>query len=138
MKRVILLFALMLASVSAFADIHEFKYFAVDIPEGWSVDENGSVINIKADDNSGSLMIIADSLGGESLDELAVDFAGELGASAVTVDSQDNYTFEFADENKQATLTGGVDEDFYMLIAGSGLEQSGDALLKILDSLEIK
>ncbi|MBQ9596283.1 MAG: hypothetical protein IJR35_10545, partial [Synergistaceae bacterium] len=79
-----------------------------------------------------------DSLGGESLDELAVDFAGELGASAVTVDSQDNYTFEFADENKQATLTGGVDEDFYMLIAGSGLEQSGDVLLKILDSLEIK
>ncbi len=138
MKRVILFIALILLSVRAFADIHESKYFSIEIPEGWSVSENGSVVNIKADDNSGSLMIIADSLGGESLDELVADFVGELGATAVTVDSQDNYTFEFPDENRQATLTGGQDEDFYMLIAGSGLEQSGDVLLNILDSLEMK
>ena len=44
---------------------------------------------------------------------------------------------------KQAILTGGDDEDFYMLIAYSGLEaegteESGDVLLNILDSLEMK
>lgn len=138
MKRVMLLFALILVSVSAFADIHESKYFYIDVPEGWSVNENGSTVNIKADDDTGLLMIRAGSLNGESLDKLAVDFAGELGAKLVLVDSQDNYTFEFADDKRQAILTGGESEDFYMLIAGSGLEQSGDVLLNILDSLEMK
>ena len=141
MKRVIIFFALMLVSVSAWAEIHEFKYFYIDIPEGWSVKEDGVTINIKADDKSGSLMLRADNLNGESLDKLAAKFANELGAGIVDVDSDDDYIFEFQDVEKQAILTGGDDEDFYMLIAYSGLEgteESSDVLLKILDSLEMK
>ncbi|MBQ6772907.1 MAG: hypothetical protein IJQ56_06960 [Synergistaceae bacterium] len=143
MKRVIIFCALILVSSCAWAEIHEFKYFYIDIPEGWSVKEDGVTINIKADDNSASLMIRADSLNGESLDKLAAEFANELGAGIVNVDSEDDYIFEFQDVEKQAILTGGDDEDFYMLIAASGFEQtvepeSGDVLLNILDSLEMK
>ena len=143
MKRVIIFFALILVCSSAFAEIHEFKYFYIDIPEGWDVKEDGVTINIKADGKSGSLMIRADNLNGESLDKLAAKFANELGAGIVDVDSDDDYIFEFQDVEKQAILTGGDDEDFYMLIAYSGLEaegteESGDVLLNILDSLEMK
>ena len=142
MKRVI--FALMLVSLitfSAWAEIHEFKYFYIDIPEGWDVQENESTLKITSNDKSESLMIRADNLNGESLDKLAAKFANELGAGIVDVDSDDDYIFEFQDVEKQAILTGGDDEDFYMLIAYSGLEgteESSDVLLKILDSLEMK
>ena len=143
MKRVILFFMLMLVSSCAWAEIHEFKYFYIDIPEGWSVQENDSMIKITSSDKSESLMIKADSLRGESFDKLAVKFSHELGASVVKIDSDDDYTFEFNDDKRYAILTGDTSEDFYMLIAGSSLEHTGqpessDVLLKILDSLEIK
>ena len=143
MKRVIIFFALILVSSCSWAEIHEFKYFYIDIPEGWNVKEDGSTVNIFADDNSGSLMLRADALNGESLDKLAANFANELGANIVKVDSDDDYIFEFNDDMKQAVLTGGESEDFYMLIAASGLDKTGqiesdDVLLNILDSLEMK
>lgn len=146
MKRVIIFFASILLVIScafsAFAEIHEFKYFYIDIPEDWSVKENASTVNIKANDESGSLMIRADTLNGESFDKLADKISKELGAVEVKVDSEDDYIFEFSDDRQQAILTVSESEDFYMLIAASGFEQnkteSGDVLLNILDSLEMK
>lgn len=143
MKHVIIFFALILMSSCSWAEIHEFKYFYIDIPEGWNVKEDGSTVNIFADDNSGSLMLRADSLNGESLDKLAANFANELGASIMKIDSDDDYTFEFDDEKRYAILAGDASEDFYMLIAASGLDKTGqiesdDVLLNILDSLEMK
>lgn len=135
MRRIIII-AMLLISSCAYADIHEFKYFSLDVPEGWTAHEEGAVVRVKADDDSGSLVIMTDIPGGKSLADIAANFSLEFGGSIPEKDDEGNYTFEFNNGRSQAIVSGG--EEFYMVIVGNGIENNGEVLGAILDSLEMK
>ncbi|MBR1438380.1 MAG: hypothetical protein IJ697_00320 [Synergistaceae bacterium] len=136
MKRLTLFLMLMMIPAMAYADIEEFRYFSLNVPEGWTAVESGDVVSVSADDKSGSLSITAGSPKGKSIAELAVSFSNELKGTKPVSDDEGNYTFELNNGISQAMITG--DEDFYMLIIGTGFVSNGETLGEILGSLEMK
>ena len=127
---------MMLISSCAYADIHEFRHFSLDVPEGWSSEESGPVVTVKADDDSGSLIIMSGVPEGKSIGDIAANFALEFNGTMPEKDDEGNYTFEFNNGMSQAIVTG--DEEFYMIIVGNGIENNGEVLGAILNSLEMK
>ena len=136
MRRIIIFMAMMLISSCAYADIHEFRHFSLDVPEGWSSEESGPVVTVKADDDSGSLIIMSGVPEGKSIGDIAANFALEFNGTMPEKDDEGNYTFEFNNGMSQAIVTG--DEEFYMIIVGNGIENNGEVLGAILNSLEMK
>ena len=136
MKRALLCVILLLIGSCSYADVEEFRYFSLNIPEGWTANESGDVVNVTADDKSGSLVIKSGSPEGESVTNLALKFSRELHGTDPVSDDEGDYTFELNNGISQAMITG--DEDFYMMIIASGFVSNGETLGEILDSLEMK
>ena len=139
MRRIIIFMAMMLISSCAYADIHEFRHFSLDVPEGWSSEESGPVVTVKADDDSGSLVIMSGVPEGKSIGDIAANFALEFNGTMPEKDDEGNYTFSFNNEDNkrsEAFITG--DRDFYMIIIANGIENDSGELGEILESLEMK
>ncbi len=136
MRRIIIFMAMLLISSCACANVQEFRYFSLDIPDGWSAKEEGKIVTVKADDNSGSLVIMSGDPEGQSIGDMAAFFALEFNGTMPMKDDDGNYTFEFNKGRSQAIVSG--DEGFYMIIVGNGIENNGDVLGAILKSLEMK
>ena len=135
MKRLALLMLLVFAS-SACAEVMEFRYFSLDVPEGWNVIEDGAEITVTASDKSGSLSIVADNPDGKTIAELAEMYSRELKGTAPESDGDGAYMFEFNNGVSQAVIDG--DEDVYLLIIGTGIDRNEEVLEEILASLELK
>ena len=135
MKRLAVLLVFLLAG-AAFGEIREFRYYSLDVPEEWSVSEEGAVVTITAPDRSCSLAITADEPRGKSIEELARSFALELNGSVPEKDDDGGYTFEFNNGVSHAVIDG--DDELYLLIIGTGIENNADILGQILGSLEMK
>lgn len=136
MRRVVLVLIVVLTTSGAIADIREFRNFSLDVPEGWTAQEEGAVVRVVAEDGSASLTITADDPKGRAIGDLAAEFSLELGGTMPEKDEDGSYTFELNGGRSQAVITG--DEEFYMLIVGTGIEATGEVLGEILDSLEMK
>ena len=136
MKRIALCVIFLLAGTCAFADVEEFRYFSLNVPDGWSAVESGDTVSVTADDKSGSLVITSGSPNGESIAALALKFSREMNASEPVSDDEGDYSFEINNGISHATITG--DEDFYMMIIASGFVRNAETLGAILDSLEMR
>ncbi len=136
MRRAAVCVIFLLTAASASADIEEFRYFSLDVPEGWSAKESGDVVSVTADDRSGSLIITSGNPGGESITELALKLSREMRGTEPVSDDEGDYTFEYNNGVSHVTVTG--DEDFYMVITASGFVSNAETLAEILDSLEMK
>lgn len=130
------LMSIIFFSGTASAEIEEFKYFSLNVPEGWTAVESGDFVSVNADDKSGSLSITSGNPRGSSIAELAQSFSHEMNGTKPVSDDEGNYTFELNNGISQAVIIG--DEDFYMFIVGTGFVSNGDVLGEILESLEMK
>ena len=120
----------------AWADIEEFRYFSLDVPEGWTAKEDGTVVSVTDETGVSSLTITADNPGGKSIQELAKNFAHELNGTDPEMEEDGAYVFEFDDGESQGVIDG--DEDLYLMIVGRGIDQNGEIMAEILSSLEMK
>ncbi len=136
MKRVAVCVIFLLTVTSASAEIEEFRYFSLDVPEGWSAKESGDVVSVTADDRSGSLVITSGNPGGESITALALKLSHEMRGTEPVSDDEGDYTFEYNNGVSHVTVTG--DEDFYMVITASGFVRNAETLGEILASLEMR
>lgn len=136
MKRITLCIIFLLMSSCSFADVEEFRNFSLNVPEGWTAEESGDVVSVNADDKSGSLVITSGNPNGETITSLALKFSREMKGTEPLSDDEGGYSFEFNNGISQAVIAG--DEDFYMLIVGTGFVNNAEALGEILDSLEMK
>ncbi|MBQ7216152.1 MAG: hypothetical protein IJS39_09245 [Synergistaceae bacterium] len=139
MRKVLAVFAvILLLEAGAFAEIQEFRYFSLDVPEEWSVSEEGAAVTVTAPDKSASLSITADDPKGKTIAELAEEYSRQLNGTAPEKDGDDgeSYSFEFNNGVSQAVIAG--DEEMYLLIIGTGVERNADILGEILESLEMK
>ena len=136
MKKVLACVMLLVLAGSAWADVEEFRYFSLDVPDGWTATEEGAAVTVMKDDKSGSLSITADDPQGQTIAELAAKFSAELKGTEPEHDDEGSYTFSFNNGISQAAIDG--TEDLYLLIIGTGIEQNGEVISEILDSLEMK
>ena len=136
MRRLILCVILLMISSAAYADVEEFRYFSLNVPENWTAKESGDVVSVSANDKTGSLTITSGKPDGESMSAIALRFSQELNGTKPESDDEGNYTFEFNNGVSQAMIIG--DEDFYMLIIATGFVSNAETLGEILESLEIK
>ena len=136
MKRFILCVILLTISSAAYADVEEFRYFSLNVPENWTAKESGDVVSVSANDKTGSLTITSGKPDGQSMSAIALRFSRELNGTKPESDDEGNYTFEFNNGVSQAMIIG--DEDFYMLIIATGFVSNAETLGEILESLEIK
>lgn len=136
MKRLLLCLILLMISSCAYADVEEFRYFSLNVPENWTAEESGDVVSVSANDKTGSLTITSGRPEGESMSSLALRFSRELNGSEPEADDEGNYTFELNNGISQAMVIG--DEEFYMLIIGTGFVSNAETLGEILGSLEMK
>ena len=122
----------------AYSEIMEFENFYVDVPEDWSVNENKNEnsIEITADNKTGSLSIISGSTNGKSISQIANEYSQKMYGTQPEFDNDERYTFNFNNGISQAVITG--DEDFYMLVIGTGIEANSEIMQGILESLEMK
>ena len=130
---------MLLLTTGAYADIQEFRYFSLDVPEEWSVSEEGATVTVTAPDKSASLSITADDPHGKTIAQLAENYSRELNGTAPVKDEEDeggSYSFEFNNGVSYAVIDG--DEEIYLLIIGTGVERNADILGEILESLEMK
>ena len=136
MKRFILCVILLTISSAAYADVEEFRYFSLNVPENWTATESGDVVSVSANDKTGSLTITSGKPDGQSMSAIALRFSRELNGTEPESDDEGNYNFEFNNGVSQAMIIG--DEDFYMLIIATGFVSNAETLGEILESLEIK
>ena len=136
MKRLVVCVMLLLFASGANAEIQEFRYFSLDVPDGWDVIEDGATVTVIAGDKSASLSLTADDPQGKTIEELAKSFADELHGTEPEKDKDGAYSFEFNNGVSQVVIDG--DEDLYLLIIGTGIERNGELLGEILESLEMK
>ena len=138
MRRLAALMMVLAFAGTACAEIQEFRYFSLDVPEEWSVNEDGTEVVITAPDKSASLSITVDDPHGKTIAGLAEEFSRELKGTPPEKDEEDgeSYSFTFNNGVSYAVIDG--DEEMYLLIIGTGVEHNADILGKILESLEMK
>ena len=109
-NKLIALFLILVFALCAGAAQVEFNGFAVEVPDGWTAQERGTTVVIRANDDSAVVSVTLDTIEGATLKEIAEAFAGELGGSKPQFDGG-VYRFNFQNEQ-------GVDS--VMLISGEG------------------
>ena len=147
MKRFIIC-ALIIAfmSSSACAEICEFKYFSLNIPEGWSASEkileNGaSMVAVLPDDDNipGAIAITSGSPGDLTIKEIAENYSKNFNGTKPESGDDGIYIFEFNNGKSFAMIDG--NENFYMFTAITATDEASESnkiLLEILDSMELK
>ena len=140
MKRSVVL-ALVLAlafSAVAFAGVQDFGKFTVDVPAGWTANQDEETVGIVKNDNSASMSITYDSTEGATLKELADAFVEALKGKNLKAEDG-GYTFEF--DNGNGVTSRGVlngDKEHYALVVITGLENAPDEVMAIVNSIQEK
>ena len=140
MKRLALaaVLALALASVS-FAGVQDFGVFTVDVPSGWTAEQDGTTVGFVKNDNTASMSVTVDENDGSSIDDLAAMFVKELNGKNLTKDKEGNAVFDFTTANgvtSKAVLN--CDAKHFALIVLTGVENAQSEMYSIIDTLNFK
>ena len=133
------IFAVILSAAGAVGVVQQFRNFSVDVPEGWTANQEGLTVILIKTDNTASMSITVDSPEGMNRKALAEAFVKELNGKNLERDPDGDYTFEMVNANgvtSQALLTG--DDDVYCLFVMTGIENARDDMSAILGSLKTK
>ncbi|MBQ7221687.1 MAG: hypothetical protein IJS28_11995 [Synergistaceae bacterium] len=140
MKRILALFAalaVIFTSASAFGFVQKFARFSVDVPEGWTANQDGDTVILIKTDNTASMSITVGDPQGMNKKALAEAFVKELNGKNLERDDDGDYTFTMTNANgveSLALLTG--DDDDYALFVMTGLENAKDEMMAILGSVK--
>ena len=101
MKRAVILAAMMamLTVAAAFGAVQDFGKFTIDVPAGWTAEQDGTTVGIVKGDSTASMSITIEENDGTSLKDLADAFVKELNGKNLKNDDQGNAIFEFTNAN---------------------------------------
>ena len=119
----------------AWARVRKFDYFSVDVPGGWTAEQQGATVVVAAaEDEAASVSIAVAPMGAASLEELAWALSAQMDGTEPELDDE-VWTVTFTDlagvESAAFLIEG--DEEHYIVASVSGWD---DAIEGILDSLE--
>ncbi len=136
MKKLLLSLVLVLGmAFSASGAVKEFSNLKVDVPDGWTAQENDGVVALIAPQNVAAISFTLQDAQGATGEQLAEAFAEQLNASKPEVDDG-VYIFRFA--TSQGLLSTSVlscEDNQYFLLTMTGQH---DAFSDIIDSIEEK
>ena len=140
MKRLVVLAAVVavFSAAMAFGAVQDFGKFTVDVPAGWTAEQDGETVGIVKNDNTASMSISYDSLDGASLKEAADAFVEALNGKGLAQDG-DVYTFTMTNANgveSKCFLSG--DNKNYCLMVVTGAENAPEEVSAIMNSLTEK
>ena len=140
MKRLAVLAAIwaVFSAAAAFAGVQDFGAYTVNVPAGWTAEQDGETVGIVKNDNSAAISISYDSLDGSSLKEAADAFVEALNGKGLKSENG-GYTFTMTNANgveSKCYLTG--DDKNYALIVVTGGENAPDEVMAIINSLTDK
>ncbi len=109
----VLLFMLMLIS-PAYAKVHEFDNFSIDVPNGWKANQEKSTVYILKNDKTASMTITIHSREGLNFEDIAKEFSKQLNGSEFEIDEDGDANFLFNDDKSYALLMESG-EDFILI-----------------------
>lgn len=139
MKRSLLVLALVVFAASmAFAGVQDFGAYTIDVPAGWTAEQDGETVGFVKNDNSASMSISYDTTDGASLKEIADAFVEALGGKNLK-NTELGYNFQMTNQNgiESDCLVIG-DEAHYALIVVTGGENAEDEIMGMIASIQEK
>ena len=131
----------LLLAGAARAEVREFDHFSADVPEGWSAEQQGATVVMKAVSSDVSLSIAVAPMGEAALEEIANRLYEQLGGVDLEKDEDGDFAFKYRD-------TSGVESEVYLSEVGNGTyivcassgsgKPGGEAIDRIVDSLEFR
>lgn len=138
MKKIIILLMmacmLALAPASSFATVQSFTNFTLDVPDGWTATENGSVLALIAPGNVASMSIVLDDSQGMDIASLANVFVSQMHGENLQATDDGGYEFSFknpAGIDSHSILY--LEDGKYLLMTVTGEHPD---MGRILDSLQ--
>ena len=136
MKRLFMALTLVaIFAAASFAGVQDFGKFTIDVPEGWTAEQDGETVGIVKNDNSAAVSISVDTLDGDSLKDFADAFVKELNGKDLQFEDG-AYKFVFSNANgveSKAVLS--CDDKNYALFVITGAENAPDDIVKMMDSI---
>ena len=139
MKRSLLVLALVVfAASTAFGGVQDFGAYTMDIPAGWTAEQDEETVIIVKNDNSVSMSITYDTLDGSSVKDAAEAYCQELNGKNLQ-NTELGYNFQFTGESgvESDCLVIG-DETHYALIVVTGGENAQDEVFGMIASINEK
>ena len=137
------LVAVALSSAAAFAAPQDFGAFAVDVPAGWTAEQDGTTGILSKADNSGNISITIDSSDGASVKELAEAFRAEFAKSFASVgalegpnDGDYEWEMKTADGVVSHALVSGTGDQFMLIVATGAISE--EEVGAVISTLQIK
>ena len=118
------------------AEVMEFDYFTIDVPNGWKVgvDEENATVGFTAPDSSAALTVAVLENEGLSVEEYAEGVQDQLNGSNLQK-INDGYMFQFTTENGvDAVGIMSGDEDYVMFISVIGKHEDFDAMINSMEA----
>ena len=131
---------ILLLSVPAFGSIEHFGALSVEVPSGWTAEQQGSVTIIRKLSDNSSVAVAVNSKGSASLSDIAEHLYTQMNGNSLEEDSDGDYTFRYKSTSGAEGIVILTDsgEGRYILISVSGIENEGihDEFDRIIDSLD--
>ena len=135
-KWLLALACMLLLAVPATAAEKTFKNFTVDVPNGWTANEDGIAVAMYAPGKAAALSIICDNAEGASAERLAKAMSTQLKGTEPTKEG-DAYTFEFIAKGNKSQCVLAVHDGVYVLFTITDPQgKFTDQIEKIIDSIK--
>ena len=123
------------------AEMREFETLSLDVPAGWTAEQQGAAVVLKAVSSDASLSLASGKMGEATLEEIAKKLYEQLGGVDLEEDEEGDFYFEYKDTagvQCGVWVYAGVEGE-YLVMASSGDDQPGGEMIdKILDSVRYR
>ncbi|MBQ9565409.1 MAG: hypothetical protein IJU98_07480 [Synergistaceae bacterium] len=118
------------------AEMRDFETLSLLVPDGWTAEQQGTTIVMKAASSDVSLSLASGKLGEASLEDVARRLYEQLGGVDFEEDEEGDFYFEYRDT---AGVQSGVwvyagDEEEYLVLASSGGDKPGGEQIETIVS----
>lgn len=123
-----------------YAEVKDFDFLAVDVPKGWTAEQQGpSMVVIKSQKSQSSLSLALSSKGNASIKEIAERLYTQLNGFDMEQDDEGDYSFYYVDKaglENFVYVVDGDDEQYILSSSYAANDKDFDIINKMIDSAE--
>lgn len=138
MKKFLLsLFAVILMALPAQAAMTEFSKIKIDVPSGWTSEEDAPVVALFAPNTEAAVSVAYDTTDGLTGMELSKAMSQVLNGTPPKADEHGNFVFSFTqDDITSHSILTVYGANYVMFTITDPLDKHGDTILKIIESTQ--
>ena len=127
--------------VASHAERREFETLSLFVPSGWTAEQQGATIVMKAASSDVSLSLASGKLGEASLKEVARRLYEQLDGVEFEEDEEGDFYFEYRDMAGVPCCVwvyAGGEEDYLVMAVSGGDQPGGEQIEKIVSSIHYR